>query len=163
MQFSELWTRLLLTVGYWKNNKSRQLCNRKSVKRWLFKPVRSSTAEALKASEIMWTSMTPRPTRAKREVQTATWLWTTLPLHAQERICANLADVVSLVVYFVRLLHVDFRRMQKDIAEVKTTTQLIKSEFKGGLELINQRVGQLEVKVKQFETIFYNSIKYEKD
>ena len=53
--------------------------------------------------------------------------------------------------------------MQKDIAEVKTTTQLIKSEFKGGLELINQRVGQLEVKVKQFETIFYNSIKYEKD
>jgi hypothetical protein len=71
--------------------------------------------------------------------------------------------LLSLVVYFVRLLHVDFRRMQKDIAEVKTTTQLIKSEFKGGLELINQRVGQLEVKVKQFETIFYNSIKYEKD
>jgi hypothetical protein len=71
--------------------------------------------------------------------------------------------LLSLVVYFVRLLHVDFRRMQKDIAEVKSTTQLIKSEFKGGLELINQRVGQLEVKVKQFETIFYNSIKYEKD
>jgi hypothetical protein len=39
----------------------------------------------------------------------------------------------------------------------------LKSEFKGGLELINQRVGQLEVKVKQFETIFYNSIHYEKD
>jgi glutaredoxin-related protein len=71
--------------------------------------------------------------------------------------------LLSMVVYFVRLLHVDFRRMQKDIAEVKTTTQLIKSEFKGGLELINQRVGQLEVKVKQFETIFYNSIKYEKE
>jgi hypothetical protein len=53
--------------------------------------------------------------------------------------------------------------MQKDIAEVKTTTQLIKSEFKGGLELISQRVGQLEAKVKQFETIFYNSIHYEKE
>ena len=71
--------------------------------------------------------------------------------------------LLSLVVYFVRLLHVDFRRMQKDIAEVKTTTQLIKSEFKGGLELISQRVGQLESKVKQFETIFYNSIHYEKE
>jgi hypothetical protein len=71
--------------------------------------------------------------------------------------------LLSLVVYFVRLLHVDFRRMQKDLAEVKTTTQLIKSEFKGGLELVNQRVGQLEAKVKQFETIFYNSIKYEKE
>ena len=71
--------------------------------------------------------------------------------------------LLSLVVYFVRLLHVDFRRMQKDIAEVKTTTQLIKSEFKGGLELINLRVAQLEAKIKQFETIFYNSIHYEKD
>ncbi len=71
--------------------------------------------------------------------------------------------LLSLVVYFVRLMHVDFRRMQKDIAEVKTTTQLIKSEFKGGLELISQRVGQLEVKMKQFETIFYNSIHYEKE
>ena len=71
--------------------------------------------------------------------------------------------LLSLVVYFVRLLHVDFRRMQKDIAEVKTTTQLIKSEFKGGLELVNQRVSQIEAKVKQFETIFYNSIHYEKE
>jgi hypothetical protein len=71
--------------------------------------------------------------------------------------------LLSLVVYFVRLLHVDFRRMQKDIAEVKTTTQLIKSEFKGGLELISQRVGQLEAKMKQFETVFYNSIRYEKE
>jgi hypothetical protein len=53
--------------------------------------------------------------------------------------------------------------MQKDIAEVKTTSQLIKSEFKGGLELVNQRVSQLEAKVKQFEAIFYNSIKYEKE
>ena len=71
--------------------------------------------------------------------------------------------LLSLVVYFVRLLHVDFRRMQKDIAEVKTTTQLIKSEFKGGLELVNLRIAQLEAKVKQFEAIFYNSIKYEKE
>ena len=71
--------------------------------------------------------------------------------------------LLSMVVYFVRLMHVDFRRMQKDIAEVKTTTQLIKSDFKGGLELLSQRVGQLEAKVKQFETIFYNSVHYEKD
>jgi hypothetical protein len=71
--------------------------------------------------------------------------------------------LLSLVVYFVRLLHVDFRRMQKDIAEVKTTTQLIKSEFKGGLELMNLRVAQLEAKVKQFEDIFYNTIRYEKE
>jgi hypothetical protein len=70
--------------------------------------------------------------------------------------------LLSLVVYFVRLMHVDFRRMQKDIAEVKTTTQLIKSEFKGGLGLISQRVEQLETKMKQFETVFYNTFQYEK-
>ena len=71
--------------------------------------------------------------------------------------------LLSLVVYFVRLLHVDFRRMQKDIAEVKTTTSLIKSEFKGGLELISQRVGQLEAKVKQIESIFFNMNHNEKE
>jgi hypothetical protein len=71
--------------------------------------------------------------------------------------------LLSLVVYFVRLLHVDFRRMQKDIAEVKATTQLIKSEFKGGLELVNLRIEQVEARVKQFETIFYNTIHYEKE
>jgi hypothetical protein len=71
--------------------------------------------------------------------------------------------LLSLVVYFVRLLHVDFRRMQKDIAEVKTTTSLIKSEFKGGLELINLRVGQLQAKIKQIEAFFFNSKHYEQD
>ncbi len=71
--------------------------------------------------------------------------------------------LLSLVVYFVRLLHVDFRRMQKDLAEVKTTTSLIKSEFKGGLELINLRVGQLEAKIKQIEAFFFNSKHYEQD
>jgi len=71
--------------------------------------------------------------------------------------------LLSMVVYFVRLLHVDFRRMQKDIAEVKTTTQLIKSEFKGGLELISQRVDQLEARIKQFENLFYNSSHYGKE
>ncbi len=71
--------------------------------------------------------------------------------------------LLSIVVYFVRLLHVDFRTMQKDVAEVKTTTSLIKSEFKGGLELINLRVGQLEVKVKQIESFFFNPTHYEKE
>jgi hypothetical protein len=71
--------------------------------------------------------------------------------------------LLSMVVYFVRLLHVDFRRMQKDVAEVKTTTSLIKSEFKGGLELINQRVGQLEAKMKLIESFFFNSKHYEHD
>ena len=71
--------------------------------------------------------------------------------------------LLSLVVYFVRLLHVDFRRMQKDISEVKSTTSLIKSEFKSGLELISQRVGQLEAKIKQLESIFFNMHRNEKE
>ena len=71
--------------------------------------------------------------------------------------------LLSLVVYFVRLLHVYFRKMQKDVADVKTTTSIIKSEFKGGLELINLRVGQLEVKIKQIESYFFKLNHHEKE
>jgi hypothetical protein len=59
--------------------------------------------------------------------------------------------LLSMVVYFVRLLHVDFRRMQKDISEMKATTSVIKSEFKSGLTLIGQRVEQLEERIKRVE------------
>ncbi|NWJ51078.1 MAG: hypothetical protein HXX14_09440 [Bacteroidetes bacterium] len=71
--------------------------------------------------------------------------------------------LLSLVVYFVRLLHVDFRKMQEELSQVKTMASLIKSECKGGLELIGLRVGQLEVKIKQLEAFFFNFKHHEKE
>ncbi len=58
--------------------------------------------------------------------------------------------LLSVVAYFIKQLHSDFRRMEMDISEVKTTTMLIKTEFKSSYDLLRQRVEYLE---KRFETI----------
>lgn len=61
--------------------------------------------------------------------------------------------LLSVVAYFIRQLHTDFRRMEKDMVEVKTTMQLIKSEFKSSHDLLNQRVGYLEKRMDVIELL----------
>lgn len=59
--------------------------------------------------------------------------------------------LLSVVAYFIRQLHSDFRKMEKDIVEVKTTTQLIKTEFKSSHDLLNQRVTYIEKRMDVIE------------
>ena len=59
--------------------------------------------------------------------------------------------LLSVVAYFIRQLHSDFRKMEKDIVEVKTTTQLIKTEFKSSQDLLNQRVSYIEKRMDVIE------------
>ena len=59
--------------------------------------------------------------------------------------------LLSVVAYFIRQLHSDFRKMEKDLMEVKLTTQLIKTEFKSNHDLLSQRVEFLEKKVTIIE------------
>ncbi len=61
--------------------------------------------------------------------------------------------LLSVVAYFIRQLHGDFRKMEKDIIEVKTTTQIIKSELKNSDDLLNQRVHYLEKRIDAIEFI----------
>ena len=61
--------------------------------------------------------------------------------------------LLSVVAYFIRQLHSDFRKMEKDIIEVKTTTQLIKTEFKSSHDLLNQRVAYLEKRIDIIELL----------
>lgn len=61
--------------------------------------------------------------------------------------------LLSVVAYFIRQLHSDFRKMEKDIIEVKTTTQIIKSELKNSYDLLNQRVQYLEKRIDVIEFI----------
>ena len=61
--------------------------------------------------------------------------------------------LLSVVAYFIRQLHGDFRKMEKDIIEVKTTTQIIKSELKNSYDLLNQRVQYLEKRIDAIEFI----------
>ena len=65
--------------------------------------------------------------------------------------------LLSVVAYFIKQLHTDFKRMEKDLVEVKTMALIIKTEFKSGNDLLNQKVEYLEKRVYNIElTILKN-------
>ena len=66
--------------------------------------------------------------------------------------------LLSVVAYFIKQLHTDFKRMEKDLVEVKTMALLIKTEFKSSSDLLNQKVDYLEHRVQKLEI---NIFKYE--
>ena len=59
--------------------------------------------------------------------------------------------LLSIVAYFIKQLHTDFKRMEKDLVEVKTMALIIKTEFKSGNDLLNQKVEYLEKRVNNIE------------
>jgi hypothetical protein len=67
--------------------------------------------------------------------------------------------LLSVVVFFVKQLHRDFKRVEKDLGEVKTTTSLIKTEFKGINELMNQKIDFLEKRLNHVETFIFKTLK----
>ena len=69
--------------------------------------------------------------------------------------------LLSVVAYFIKQLHTDFKRMEKDLVEVKTMALLIKTEFKSSSDLLNQKVDYLEHRVQKLELSIFNN--HEKD
>ena len=63
----------------------------------------------------------------------------------------------SVVFFFTKQLHSDFKRVEKDLSEVKTTTSIIKAEFKGINDLMNQRIEFLEKRLNHIETFIFNN------
>ena len=61
--------------------------------------------------------------------------------------------LLSVVAYFIKQLHTDFKRMEKDLVEVKTMALLIKTEFKSSSDLLNQKVDYLEHRVHKLEML----------
>ena len=59
--------------------------------------------------------------------------------------------LLSVVAYFIKQLHTDFKRMEKDLVEVKTMALIIKTEFKSGNDLLSQKVEYLEKRVNNIE------------
>lgn len=59
--------------------------------------------------------------------------------------------LLAVVAYFIRQLHSDFKKMEKDITEVKTMALLIKTEFKNSYDLLSQRVEYLEARIATLE------------
>jgi hypothetical protein len=71
--------------------------------------------------------------------------------------------LLGIVAYFLKQLHSDFKRVEKDVTEVKTTTALIKTEFKGTNDLVNQKIEFLEKRVNHFEKIYFKPSKNGKE
>jgi len=65
--------------------------------------------------------------------------------------------LLSVVAFFTKQLHRDFKRVEKDVSEVKTTTSLIKTEFKGINELMNQKIEFLEKRLNHIESIIFKN------
>jgi hypothetical protein len=70
--------------------------------------------------------------------------------------------LLSIVAYFIKQLHTDFKSMGKDLVEVKTMALIIKTEFKSGNDLLNQKVEYLENRVQKIELIILNNKHNEK-
>ena len=71
--------------------------------------------------------------------------------------------LLGIVAYFLKQLLTDFKRVEKDVVEVKTTTALIKAEFKGINDLLNQKIEFLEKRVNHFESLFFKQQDYGKE
>ena len=59
--------------------------------------------------------------------------------------------LLAIVAYFIKQLHSDFKKMEKDLTEVKTMALLIKTEFKNSYDLLNQKVDYIEHRVNIIE------------
>lgn len=69
--------------------------------------------------------------------------------------------LLSVVAYFIKQLHTDFKRMEKDLVEVKTMALIIKTEFKSGNDLLNQKVEYLEKRVNNIEMLCIHELQNE--
>jgi hypothetical protein len=71
--------------------------------------------------------------------------------------------LLGIIAYFLKQLYTDFKRVEKDVAEVKTTTALIKTEFKGIHDLLSQKIDFLEKRVNHFELMFFKNQEHGKE
>lgn len=74
-----------------------------------------------------------------------------------------MSALLAVVAYFLKQLHTDFKRVEKDVTEVKSTTALIKAEFKGINDLMNQKIEFLEKRVSHFESIIFKQTDHGKE
>ncbi len=70
--------------------------------------------------------------------------------------------LLSVVAYFIKQLHSDFKSMEKDLFEVKTMALIIKTEFKSGNDLLHQKVAYLEKRVNNIESSILKKVNHEK-
>ncbi|MCP3929004.1 MAG: hypothetical protein GY705_07880 [Bacteroidetes bacterium] len=59
--------------------------------------------------------------------------------------------LLSVVAFFIKQLHRDFRKLEKEFIEVKAATMVIQSELKSHYQLVGEKVKALEKRVEHLE------------
>jgi hypothetical protein len=67
------------------------------------------------------------------------------------------SGLLGVVTYFLKQLLVDFKRVEKEVLEMKATMALLKAEFKGINELMNQRIEFLEKRLAHIEGLIFRN------
>jgi predicted Holliday junction resolvase-like endonuclease len=70
--------------------------------------------------------------------------------------------MLSIIAWFIRELHQDFRSMQKEVSSLQHTANSIQLESRSGSELIKLQMGFLEWRMKEYEKIHGKNFKQEK-
>lgn len=65
---------------------------------------------------------------------------------------ALISILLSVIAYFVRQLHGNFRQVEQDMADVKTAVEVIKAELKANYELLKLRMAFLEQKKRKVKS-----------
>ena len=68
-----------------------------------------------------------------------------------ESILTALSILFGVIAFMLRQLIMYFKKVSKDISEVKATTALIKAEFKGSHALLNQKFDFLDIRISRIE------------
>ena len=66
-------------------------------------------------------------------------------------ILAIISILLSMIAYFLKCLHADFRKMEEDLDEVKTATRLIRGEMRSAHDLLTQHTRFLEHRLEKLE------------
>lgn len=59
--------------------------------------------------------------------------------------------LLGVVAYFLKQLINDFKRVEKDVVEVKNATEVIRTEFKGMNALLHQRMDFTDKRIEKIE------------
>ena len=70
--------------------------------------------------------------------------------------------MLSIIAWFIRELHQDFRSMQKEVSSLQHTANSIQIESRSGSELIKLQMGFLEWRMKEYEKMYGKNFKQEK-
>ena len=71
--------------------------------------------------------------------------------------CFVTSGLLGVVTYFLKQLLGDFKRVEKDVLEMKATMALLKTEFKGINDLMNQRIEFLERRLSHMEGLIFKN------